>query len=272
MDRRRISAFFGVLCALCCAGECSRAFEFSAPGDAPPSAWIVTLGGYGVLEPTYEGSKRYILGFKPLGEIRQASDKEWLSFPNDAFDFNLLETSNFRAGPSASVTLQSRFHGQDIDLRIGKSDVDLAGGAFAEYYPLDFIRTRVELLQGVTGNTGFAANLSADYIWQPSADWTLTAGPRAKIADDRYASDYFSTQNAMKTGLYVPFHAQGGLLSSGAEVTGKYMVTEQLAAKFYIDYNQLTGDAADSPHVSQRGSAEQLIAGIGASYKFAVQP
>ena len=36
--------------------------------------------------------------------------------------------------------------------------------------------------------------------------------------------------------------------------------------------NQLIGDAADSPHVSLRGSAEQLIAGVGASYKFAVQP
>jgi MipA family protein len=272
MSRRKIIIFLGVLCALSGVAASSRALEFSSPNDVPPSAWIVTIGGYGVLEPTYEGSKRYILGFKPIGEIRQADDKEWLSFPNDAFDYNLLETLNFRAGPSANITLQSRFHGQDIDLRLGRADADLAGGGFVEYYPVDSIRTRVELLQGVTGNTGFAANLSADYIWRPSADWTLTAGPRATLADDRYASDYFSTQNAMKTGFYVPFRAEGGLLSTGAEVTGKYMLTEQLAAKFFVDYNQLTGDAADSPHVSLRGSAEQLITGIGASYKFAVQP
>jgi outer membrane protein len=261
-----------MLCAAAGAAASSHALEFSRPNDLPPSAWIVTLGGYGVLEPTYEGSKRYILGFKPQFEIRQASDKEWLSFPNDGFDFNLYETSNFRAGPAANVTLQSRFHGQDIDLRIGKADVDLAGGVFAEYYPVDYVRTRVELLQGVTGNTGFVANLSADYIWRPSASWILTAGPRAKIADDRYASDFFSTQNAIKTGFFVPFRAEGGLLSSGAEVTGRYMVSEQLTAKFFIDGNRLIGDAADSPHVSLRGSAEQFIAGIGASYKFAVQP
>jgi outer membrane protein len=273
MSRRKVSSFFAMLCALACAAGPSRAVDLSAPsGDLPPSAWIITLGGYGVLEPTYEGSKRYILGFKPQVEIRQPGDKEWLSFPNDAFDYNIYETANFRAGPAANVTLQSRFHGQDIDLRIGKADVDLAGGAFAEYYPLDYIRTRVELLQGVTGNTGFVANLSADYIWRPSAAWILTAGPRAKLADDRYASDFFSTQNAIKTGFFVPFRAEGGLLSSGAEVTGKYMVTEQLAAKFFIDYNQLVGDAADSPHVSLRGSAEQFIAGIGASYKFAIRP
>jgi outer membrane protein len=272
MSRLKVSISLGVLCAHICAAGSLCAWEFSAPSDVPPSAWIVTLGGYGVLEPTYEGSKRYILGFKPQAEFRQADDKEWLSFPNDAIDYNLLETFNFRAGPAANVTLQSRFHGQDIDLRLGKADVDLAGGAFAEYYPADFVRTRVELLQGITGNSGFAAVLSADYIWRPSADWILTAGPRATIADDRYASDYFSTQNAMKTGFFVPFRAEGGLLSSGAEMTGKYMMTEQLAAKFFIDYNQLIGDAADSPHVSLRGSAEQIIAGIGASYKFAVKP
>jgi outer membrane protein len=249
-----------------------RAVEISAPSDIPPSAWIVTLGGYGVLEPTYEGSKRYILGFKPQGEIRQAEDKEWLSFPNDGVDYNLFETSKFRTGPAANITLQSRFHGQDIDLRIGKADAYLSGGGFAEYYPVDFIRSRVELLQGITGNSGFLVNLSADYIWQPALDWTLTAGARAKLADDRYASDFFSTQLAIKRGFFVPFRAEGGFLSSGAEVTGKYMLTEQLAAKFFIDYNQLIGDAADSPHVSLRGSAEQFIAGIGATYKFAVQP
>ena len=42
--------------------------------------------------------------------------------------------------------------------------------------------------------------------------------------------------------------------------------------KFYIDYNQLMGDAADSPRVSLKGSSEQVILGVGATYKFAVQP
>jgi MipA family protein len=283
MSRRKITTIFSILCALPCAAGPSRATDLSAPGNLPPSAWsapvnlppsawVIGVGGYGVLEPTYEGSKRYILGFKPDIDIRRASDREWLSFPNDAVGYNLWETANFHAGPAGNITLQSRFHGQDIDLRIGRADVDLSGGGFAEYYPRDYIRTRVELLQGVTGNTGLLATLSADYVWRPSLDWILTAGARAKIADDRYASDFFSTQNAIKTGFFVPFHAEGGFMSSGVELTSKYMLTEQLSAKVFIDYNQLIGDAADSPHVSLRGSAEQFIAGIGASYKFAVQP
>ncbi len=259
-----------VLCAWLCASIAVYAADIALDVNAP-SAWIVEFGGYGVLEPTYEGSKRYTLGFKPQFDIRDSRDREWLSFPNDAIDYNLFETPNFRAGPAATVTLQSRIHGEDIDLRIGKADVNLRAGAFAEYYPVYNIRTRVELLQGITGNSGFAANFSADYIWRPAMDWTLTIGPRAQLVNDTYASDYFSTQFALKNHIYTPFRAEGGLLSSGAEMTGKYDWSPQVSAKFFIDYNQLMGDAADSPRVNLRGSSEQVIVGVGATYKFVIE-
>ncbi len=247
-----------------------RADESAA---APHSVWIIDLGGYGVGEPTYLGSSRYTGSFKPQVDIFELGDREWLTFPNDAIDYSLLETDNFRAGPAGTVTLQSRFHGQDIDLRVGKSDVHLQGGAFAEFYPAGWVRTRVELLQGVTGNTGFAVNLSADYIWRPAAAWTLTIGPRAQIVNDEYASDYFSTQLALKNNQnYVKYRAEGGVLSAGAEITGKYQWTKEIAAKFFVDYNQLMGDAADSPRVNIRGSAEQVVVGVGASYRLAVEP
>jgi outer membrane protein len=277
MTKRRLAIAARALCAWMCVGVPVRAADL-APQDAAsskdavqPSVWIVELGGYGVMEPTYEGSKHYSLSFKPQIDVYKLGDREWLSFPNDAFDYSLYETSDFRAGPAASVTLQSRLHGQDIDLHLGKADVTLGGGAFAEYYPLDYIRTRVELLQGITGNNGFAANLSADYIWRPYADWTLTFGPRAQVVNDEYASDYFSTQLAIKNHTFVPYRAEGGLLSSGAEVTGKYDWTKEFSAKFFIDYNQLMGDAADSPRVNLRGSAEQVTVGVGATYKFSIE-
>ena len=272
MIGRRLEFVFPLLCAVACAGTPSRALDITTIDNLPPSAWIVDLGGYGVLEPTYEGSKHYNISFKPQIDVWKAGGQEWLSFPHDATVYALYETSNFRAGPAGTLTLQSRFHGEDIDLRLGRADVDLAGGAFAEYYPVNFIRTRVELLQGVTGNMGFAANFSADYIWRASADWTLAFGPRAQLANDQYASDYFSTQAAQRTGLYVPYRAEGGIISSGVELTGKYDWTRDLSAKFFIDYNQLLGDAADAPKVSVRGASEQLVAGVGASFKFAVQP
>ena len=261
-----------LLGAVVCAASGARALDVTSVENAPPSAWIVDLGGYGVLEPVYEGSKHYTLGFKPQIDIWQAGSKEWLTFPNDAMGYAVYETPNFRAGPAGALSLQSAYHGQDIDLRLGKAEVDLAGGAFAEFYPASFIRTRAEVLQGVTGNTGLAANLSADYIWHPDRAWTLTAGPRLQIANAEYASNYFATENAKKTGVYVPFSAEGGILSAGAELTAKYDWTRRLSSKFFFDVNELAGDAADNPRVSQRGATEQFIAGIGGAYKFAVQP
>ncbi|MGO8954198.1 MAG: MipA/OmpV family protein [Rhodomicrobium sp.] len=248
------------------------AADLASIGSLPPSAWILDIGSYGVTEPVYEGSRNYTFGFRPQIDARQAGDREWLAFPNDAVSYALFETWNFRAGPAGTLTLQSPYHGQDIDLRLGKANVDLAGGVFAEYYPTPAIRMRAELLQGITGNTGFAANLSADYIWRSDASWTLTLGPRAQLADVQYASQYFSTQNAMATGLYLPYHAEGGLLYVGAELTGKYDWTSRFSTKFFLDYDQLTGDAADNPRVSVRGTSEQFIAGLGASYKIAIDP
>jgi MipA family protein len=271
MTKRRLAVALQALGAFLCAAFVARAADLSQKDDVQPSVWIVELGGYGVFEPLYEGSKRYNLTFKPQIDIREAGDREWLSFPNDAFDYSLFETANFRAGPAVNVTLQSRHHGEDIDLRLGKADVNLLGGAFAEYYPLDYIRTRVELLQGISGNNGFVTNLSADYIWQPIVDWTLTAGPRAQIVNDVYASGYFSTQLAIKNNFYAPYRAEGGLLSSGAEITGKYDWTKSISAKFFVDYIQLMGDAADNPRVNLRGTTEQVVVGIGATYKFAIE-
>ncbi len=273
MRKRALRAGLAWLCAFACAGGTARAIDLVAPSsNLPPTAWIVDIGGFAVAEPTYLGSSHYNGGFKPWIDIRRAGDREWMSLPYDAVSYGVFETDNFRAGPAAAITLQSRFHGQDIDLRLGKSDVDLAGGGFAEYYPLTSIRTRAELLQGITGNTGLVANLSADYIYKPYEKWTFTFGPRLQLASDQYASDFFSTRYAQKTGIWTPFHAEGGLLSAGAELTSKYEWTKQLSTRFFIDYTQLVGDAADSPHVATRGSAEQVIAGVGGSYKFAIEP
>ncbi len=273
MTGGRLTIVSAAVCAAVCSAGSSRADDPSLIKDGDiPSVWLIGVGGYGVFEPTYLGSRKYTMSFKPQIDVRQAGDKEWLSFPNDAFDYNLYETDNFRAGPAASLTLQSRLHGQDIDLRLGEANATLQGGVFAEYYPWDYIRTRVEVLQGITGNNGLAVNLSADYIWRPTVEWTLTAGPRAQIVNNEYASEYFSTQIAFKNNNnYVPYRAEGGILSSGAEITGKYDWTREVSTKFFLDYNQLVGDAADSPRVNLRGASEQVIVGVGASYKFAIE-
>ena len=115
-----------------------RTFPFK--DDVRPSVYIIELGGYGVFEPSYEGSKRYLLSFKPIVDINKEGDRVWQFFPNDAIGYDLFETANFHAGPAGNLSLQSRFHSPDIDFRLGKADVTLQGGVFAEYYPVENFR------------------------------------------------------------------------------------------------------------------------------------
>ncbi|MNL83906.1 MltA-interacting protein MipA [compost metagenome] len=47
-----------------------------------------------------------------------------------------------------------------------------------------------------------------------------------------------------------------------------WQATENLSASAFAEYSRLTGPAADSSLVRERGSRNQLMFGVSASYKF----
>jgi MipA family protein len=232
--------------------------------DAPGNYWVVTIGGYGVAVPTYPGSKDVTYSGRPILDVRRAGSKEWLSLPNDAFGVALYETNNFRIGAAADL-LNKRSHKDAPAALSGINDIDytVEVGGFAEYYPAPFLRTRVELLQGVTGAEGFEANLMADFIYKPGARWLLTAGPRLQIVDDKYASAFFTTVAPAPA-----YTATGGVYTAGVDATIRYCLTDNVSLRAYAEWNRLLGDAADSKIVELGGSADQFQVGVGAAYKF----
>jgi outer membrane protein len=237
--------------------------------DGAGSVWVVTLGGYGGGEPEFPGSKSLAFAFRPIVDIRREGTKEWLTLPNDAVSLTLYQTGNFRIG-AAGDYLTNRDQKDDSALKgLHGINYTLELGAFAEYYPVPFIRTRLELLQGVTGAEGFVANLSADYIYQPSPEWLFTAGPRLRFVNTQYESTFFSISaaEAAASGL-TPFHASGGLDSAGIDATARYNVNERLSLRAFAEWDRLTGDGANSPLVKIRGSEDQFQFGLGAAYKF----
>jgi MipA family protein len=237
--------------------------------DTPGNYWVVTVGGYGAAEPEFPGSKSYTFAFRPIIDIHRAGEKEWLSLPDDAFSIALYQTSNFRIGVAGDYLL-NRNHSDDSALR-GLRDINytLELGAFAEYYPTPFLRTRIEVLQGVTGADGLLANLSADYIYRPDYRWQFTVGPRLQFANTQYESTFFSISSAeaITSGL-APYHASGGINSVGVDATARYNVNERFSLRAFADFERLVGDGANSPLVKLRGSEDQFEVGIGASYTF----
>lgn len=234
-------------------------------------AWIVTLGGYVTAEPIYPGADGEIASFRPIIDIHRAGAREWLNLPNDAGSITLYSIDGrFRAG-AAIDWLNDRNHGDDSAIRaLHDINYTLELGGFAEYYPTPSIRTRVELLQGVTGAEGLAANFAADWIYQPGPKWLFTVGPRLRAVNTQFQSEFFSVNAAEardSNGLYNAYHASGGINETGIDVTARYQVNDRLSLRAFGEWDRLLGDAADSP-ITKRGSEDQFQVGIGAAYSF----
>lgn len=236
---------------------------------------LITLGSYGVYAPRFEGSKRHDIGPWPIISWRNANDKEWLDLPMDGIDLALIETDNFRAGPVGfwrwqrdTNTLRPRGFSR-VGTGTSSIDLSLEGGVFAEYWPTQWLRTRIEAREALLGASGLIANVSSDLVWRPTSAWTFAAGPRASFADREFMQDYYGvTPNQAAASGLSQFNAAAGMRSFGGGVFAKYKISPEWTTQGFFNYEHLTGAAGDSPVITTRGSREQYMLGLGLSYTF----
>jgi outer membrane protein len=243
----------------------------AAPASSPVSAsdWTVTLGAETRVLPTYEGSDRFMLWPFPMFNIRRAGTPAPFRSPRDGFSFGILDTGRFQAGPTFKVRF-ARHEGSDPDLR-GLGDIPwaLEAGAFVDYWPADWLRTRVELRQGFGGHHGVVSDLTADLVMPVTPQLTLSGGPRVTLATAAATSPYFSITPGQSAASGLPlYNAGGGWRSFGAGAQARYQWSPQWASNIFLEYERLAGDAANSPLVTQRGSRDQIQVGIGVTYSF----
>jgi outer membrane protein len=231
--------------------------------------WTVSVGVGGEYKPDFEGAKRSMLSPVPIFSIRRAGSAERFHGPRDSASIALIEFGNLRAGPAAKFVAARKAN--DFTELNGLGDVKAAVeiGGFVEYFPVDWLRTRVEVRQGLGGHTGVTADFSADVIVPVMQGLTLSAGPRFTLESTGATAPYFGITaiQAMATGL-PQFNAQGGAHSVGAGAQVSYRFNPQWEVHSYVEYQRLLGDAAKSPLVTVRGSPNQTTVGIGASYSF----
>lgn len=242
-------------------------------GASDDGPLLITLGSYGVFGPKFEGSKGHEIGPWPIISWRNANDKEWLDLPKDGLEYTLHETDNFRFGAAGYVRWQrdtstirergfQRIQGSQIDL-------SLEAGAFVEYWPMQWLRTRLEAREAVFGATGLVGYLSSDAVWKPDSQWTFSAGPRLSVADSRFMTDYYGVNQAQSNLSHLPvYSASAGLRSYGAGTFARYKMTPAWTTQAFFEYEHLSGSAGDSPVITQRGSREQYMIGLGLSYTF----
>ena len=238
----------------------------------PAGLWTVAIGAGGNFRPDFEGATHHLLSPVPIFSVQRAGSHQQFIGPRDGAGIALFDTGSFRAGPVGTF-LPARKASSDSALN-GLYDVKatIELGGFIEYFPVDWFRARAEVRRGFGGSTGVFADLSADAIVPVWDRLTWSAGPRLSFANTHGTSPFFGIDQteALASGLPV-FNAAGGLHSVGAGTQLRYQITSQWEVHSYIEYQRLTGDAAASPLVTQRGSPNQTTFSIGGSYSFDVR-
>ena len=270
----------------------AAAADLPVQPTAPPTApaaytppvpdWIVTIGLEGRIIPAFPGAADSKLGWSalPLFSIRKEGTPPDFFGPRDSFSFSVINNPVFQFGPALQLINQRK--ASDYAETNGLADVDYAAqvGAFANFWPLPWLRLRGEARQGIGGETGVTGDVFLDAV-VPLGQWTLSAGPRMTLQTAAATSPYFSitaaqaiAANALQPTLapLSAYHAGGGLYSYGAGTQLQYAFNETWTAHAFVEYQRLTGPAADSPLVTQRGSPNQFIYGLGATYSFNMHP
>jgi MipA family protein len=247
---------------------------FAQSVDLP--AGLPNLVGAGIGSTTdYAGGKDRTLGVVP--GVRYVTDGghlvEWYG-PLVQYDFGGV--TGFQWGPVASLRLGRKHVDDPVVSQIHDVDTTVEGGGFAGYeydhagsfpYRLRGSLTVVTNAGVVYTGARVALNGSA---WVPLSSRIFTgAGLGATWVSRGFNQTYFgvTAEDSNRSGL--PEFSPGGGLEQG---TGWLAVIYQFNKSWYggamVYYQRLTGSAADSPIVTERGTRNQITYGAGIAYAF----
>ena len=267
---RRGVAILAATLSVPAAGWAEPAGTTSPPAVTP---WTVTIGVQGRLEPVFQGSDTYQILPYPVFNIRRAGTPERFLAPRDNAAISFYDVGFFRVGAVGKVR-RARDQSDDPALN-GLGDVPWAGeiGGFAEYWWVPWLRGRAEVRQGFNGHHGIVSDLMLDVVIPATSQLTLSGGPRLTLVTAAANDPYFSITpgQSFASGLPV-YNAKGGVQSFGAGVQARYRWNAVWGTHAFVEYERLTGSAANSPLVEQRGSPNQFTIGLGTTYSFNFYP
>ena len=231
--------------------------------------WYLTVGAAVFTAPDYEGAKDYMLRAAPMISLGRAGSEKRFSSRNDNISLGLFDTGGFRAGATGKIVF-ARDAGDSADLA-GLDPVrwGAEAGGFAEFYPLDWMRVRGEIRHGIRAHGGVVADFAADAFVDVTPELRLSGGPRLSLASADYFDTYYgvSAAESLASGLDV-YSPGGGLKSLGLGGAVTWKATDKITTSVFGEYSRLMGPAADSSLVRQRGSENQFLFGMSATYRF----
>ncbi len=236
------------------------------PAQKEPKDFTLTLGLGAGVAPDYEGSNDY--RFVPIPMI-EASWKDRLFLSNTSLSLAVISTSYLKAGPMVTYAFGRDRKDNHALRKLGNVGDSVEIGGFIDL-TLDQWRLGAKLTQDVAnGHGGAVGELSLAYALPLGDRFTLTAGSSLTWASKSYMESFFgiSSRQSARSGLS-KFNADAGFKNINFSLLGTYNFSEHWNLNMIASYSRLLGDAADSPIVKDKGSANQFMTGVGLSYTF----
>jgi outer membrane protein len=229
--------------------------------------------GAGIL-PDYTGSNDYTAGAAPVGLMKLGESERYVRLVATELYLNLIDDKSWSFGPVVNYRWGRSDVQDNVVDRMQDIDGTAEAGLFAgwswigEDDPRHRLNLGVEVLHDVGSvYDGFVASASARYFHPVSRPITLSLGVATTYGDEDYMETYFGVDaaDAGRSGL-PRFSAGDGI----RDVRISPMMIFSLSPNWHLAggviYSRLVGDAADSPVVDNRGSEDQLFAGVGVAY------
>lgn len=233
----------------------------------PQEITNIRLGLGPSLTPHYEGDDNLDFSILPAISLRYQDLVEVNNNEVRLIAFNRLfnaeagsvGTGSLRIGPTVSVDFGREENDSPDLIGLGDVSTSLELGAFVAYTQ-GRMRLRARARHDIiSGHDGGSVRLDAAYTVFQAAPMALGVNATSTWATGKYMRSYFGVTPAQAAASGLPVFAPGsGFKDVGVEVSANYIFASQWALVANAGYKRLLGDAASSPLVRQRGSANQL--------------
>jgi outer membrane protein len=238
-----------------------------------PGVSNIRLGLGPAISPDYEGSDDYKVRAAPLVSLRY---KDLITVNNNnvrvnLFGFDKLVKLNkhFKAGPLIRI-YSGRDENDNPDLAgLGDTGTSVELGIFGSY-SRGPARTRIRIFHDVAhGYSGTRIIGDVRLVLLKTDKIAVTGSINSTWVDNNYMDTFFSVNQAQSLASGLPvYNAGSGIKDTGIEIVANYELSRRWAFMANANYKRLLGDAADSPVVSLRGSANQVTAAVFMIYSF----
>jgi outer membrane protein len=255
-------------------GLLAAAVAAAAPLSAHAIDW--TIGAGAGVAPDYEGSDDYEA--VPLWNLRAQNlyhPATYVDITGLKLSSNFLPHDNFRLGISGEYAMKRSDVDDDSVDSLGSTDdglmLGIMGGYDINVTPDGVLGFELDGRFDPKGDVG--SLLTARVKFRSPIDsakkWIANARAESTFASDDYMENYFGIDAADLGGSNLTaFDADAGFKDVTLAAGITYQFTQNWSVSALASYKRLVEDAEDSPVTDDAGDADQLFAGILASFRF----